>query len=80
VLQVSDTGRGMSEEFVRLRLFRPFATTKPSGLGVGLAQSKAIVEAHGGRIRAESRPGEGTRFEVRVPQRPASAPATEVQA
>jgi signal transduction histidine kinase len=66
----------MSEEFVRQSLFRPFATTKPSGLGIGLMQSKAIVEAHGGTIRVESRPGRGTCFEVSLPERPNGSPAT----
>jgi hypothetical protein len=80
VLRVHDTGKGMSEDFVRRQLFRPFATTKPSGLGVGLAQSRAIVEAHGGVIRAESHPGAGTRFEVRIPQRGASQPAVGAHA
>jgi signal transduction histidine kinase len=71
VLRVRDSGRGMTEEFVRRDLFRPFATTKPAGLGIGLAQSKAIVEGHGGAIHVDSRPGRGTSFEVRVPLRPA---------
>ncbi|TMQ70449.1 MAG: PEP-CTERM system histidine kinase PrsK [Candidatus Eisenbacteria bacterium] len=69
-LSVKDSGEGMSEEFLRHSLFRPFATTKASGLGIGLMQSKAIVEAHGGTIRVESRPGRGTRFEVSLPERP----------
>lgn len=80
VLSVRDDGGGMSEEFIRTRLFRPFATTKKSGLGIGLAQSRAIVEAHGGRITVESRPGAGARFEVRIPQRPTAAPAAEERA
>jgi putative PEP-CTERM system histidine kinase len=67
VIEVSDTGRGMSEEFMRTRLFKPFSTTKKGGLGVGLAQSRGIVEAHGGTIDARSRPGEGTVFTLRVP-------------
>ncbi|MFI5369999.1 MAG: XrtA/PEP-CTERM system histidine kinase PrsK [Candidatus Eisenbacteria bacterium] len=80
VLRVRDTGRGMHEDFVRRQLFRPFATTKPAGLGVGLAQSRAIVEAHGGSIRVDSRPGSGTVFEVRIPQRETRPPAAEVRA
>ena len=67
VIEVSDTGRGMTEEFIRTRLFKPFSTTKKGGLGVGLAQCRGIVEAHGGTIDARSRPGEGTVFTVRVP-------------
>jgi len=67
VIEVSDSGRGMSEEFLRTRLFKPFSTTKKGGLGVGLAQCRGIVEAHGGTIDARSRPGEGTVFTVRIP-------------
>ncbi len=75
-ISVSDNGRGISEEYVRTRLFRPFATTKTNGLGIGLAQCRAIVEAHGGRIDVRSRPGEGATFVVRVPAGPGIAPAT----
>ena len=66
-IRVMDDGRGMSDEFMRTRLFRPFSTTKTNGLGIGLAQCRAIVEAHGGRIEVRSRPGTGTTFVVRVP-------------
>jgi putative PEP-CTERM system histidine kinase len=66
-VQVRDDGRGMSEEFIRTALFRPFATTKDEGLGIGLAQCRSIVEAHGGTIRANSRAGKGTTFEVILP-------------
>jgi putative PEP-CTERM system histidine kinase len=72
-LQVSDSGRGMSPDFVRESLFRPFASTKPHGLGIGLVQSKSIVEAHDGRIEVESRPGEGTTFSIRIPIRETSS-------
>jgi hypothetical protein len=65
--EVRDDGRGMSDEFMRTALFRPFSTTKSEGLGLGLAQSRSIVEAHGGRIRVVSRPGDGTTFEVTLP-------------
>jgi signal transduction histidine kinase len=68
-ITVRDTGRGMTEEFIRNQLFRPFATTKPSGLGVGLSQCRSIVEALGGTIEVESRPGSGTTFWVRMPAR-----------
>ena len=76
-LRVRDSGRGMSEEFMRTSLFRPFATTKTSGLGVGLSQCRSIVEAHGGTISVESRPGAGTTFSICVPAvvpAPAAAP------
>jgi hypothetical protein len=67
VFRVRDTGRGMSEEFMRTSLFRPFTTTKPAGLGVGLSQCRRIVEALGGAITVESQPGSGTTFSVRLP-------------
>ena len=60
-------GAGMSEEFVRDPLFVPLRTTKPKGLGIGLYQVKSIVEALGGRVRVESRPGLGTTFWVDLP-------------
>ena len=73
VIEVSDNGRGMTEDFIRTKLFKPFSTTKKGGLGVGLAQCRGIVEAHGGTIDARSRPGEGTVFTVRVPAGAATA-------
>ncbi|MCC6349911.1 MAG: PEP-CTERM system histidine kinase PrsK [Candidatus Eisenbacteria bacterium] len=79
-LRVRDDGRGMGEEFVRTRLFRPFATTKKNGLGIGLAQCRTIVQAHGGRIDVSSRPGAGTTFTVLLPVRPEAAARTEPEA
>jgi putative PEP-CTERM system histidine kinase len=67
VLTVADNGCGMSEEFRTRSLFRPFQTTKKSGLGIGLFQSKMIVESHGGRIAVASEPGKGTTFQVYLP-------------
>jgi len=61
---VRDQGCGMSEEFIRDRLFRPFETTKKKGFGVGLYQSKQIVDAHGGKIEVHSVPWEGTEMRV----------------
>lgn len=64
---VSDTGCGMPPEFVEQSLFRPFRTTKAKGLGIGLFQSKQLVEAHGGRMEVDSTEGRGTRFCVLLP-------------
>jgi putative PEP-CTERM system histidine kinase len=62
-----DQGCGMSAEFIRERLFKPFATTKQKGFGIGLYQCRQIVEAHAGRIEVKSTPGEGTEFTVWLP-------------
>jgi putative PEP-CTERM system histidine kinase len=65
--RVRDQGCGMSEEFIRTRLFKPFQTTKDKGFGIGLYQCKSIVEAHGGTIEVTSREGGGTEFTVFLP-------------
>src|ERR1035441_7083631 len=67
ILTVSDNGCGMSPEFLNRSLFRPFQTTKKSGLGIGMFQSKMIIEAHGGRIEVESQQGKGSIFRVLLP-------------
>ena len=73
VLTVSDNGRGMSPEFIRTSLFRPFQTTKKKGLGIGMFQSKLIVEAHQGVLQVESTPGHGTTFRLLLPLTPIPA-------
>jgi two-component system sensor kinase FixL len=60
-ISVSDTGPGLSEE-VAARLFHPFVTTKPTGMGIGLSISKTIVEAHGGRLWGENEGDGGAAF------------------
>ena len=67
VLAVSDDGGGMTPEFVAHSLFHPFRTTKPNGLGIGLFQTKMIVEAHGGWIAVRSLLARGTTIEVHLP-------------
>jgi signal transduction histidine kinase len=69
---VSDTGAGISPDQMQ-RIFGRFWQARPSdrrGLGLGLTIAKSIVEAHGGRIGAESRPGEGTEFWFTIPVAP----------
>ena len=66
-LSVSDNGCGMTPEFLKNSLFRPFHTTKKQGLGVGMFQAKMIVEAHSGNIQVKSEPGSGTTFQVMLP-------------
>jgi len=67
ILSVKDNGCGMSKEFMEQSLFRPFKTTKRQGMGIGLFQSKMIVEAHQGKIEVESEEGRGTTFKVFLP-------------
>jgi putative PEP-CTERM system histidine kinase len=67
ILSVADNGCGMSPAFLKTSLFRPFQTTKKKGLGIGMFQSKMIVEAHRGKIQVESEPGSGTTFRVLLP-------------
>ena len=67
VISVADNGCGMTPEFVRSSLFRPFQTTKKKGLGIGMFQSKMIVEAHHGRILVKSEPAVGTTFRIMLP-------------
>ena len=64
---VRDNGCGMTEEFIERSLFRPFQTTKKRGLGIGLFQSKLIVEAHRGTVEVTSAVGTGTEFRVMLP-------------
>jgi signal transduction histidine kinase len=68
VLEVRDTGAGIPPEHLR-RIFDPFFTTKdkPESLGLGLTIAHSIVEAHGGSIEVESRPGEGVTIRVALP-------------
>jgi len=66
-LSVADNGCGMSPAFLRDSLFRPFRTTKKKGLGIGMFQSKMIIEAHRGSIQVKSEVGVGTTFRVTLP-------------
>jgi PAS domain S-box-containing protein len=65
-VQVADSGPGLPEANLA-QAFAPFFTTKADGIGIGLALSRSIVDAHGGRLWAESRPGEGAVFRFTLP-------------
>jgi signal transduction histidine kinase len=67
LVEIIDNGAGMSAEFVRDRLFQPFQTTKPDGVGLGMATASEIVRLHRGTIRVRSQPGGGTLVRVRFP-------------
>ena len=82
VVEVADNGRGMSAEDVEHAFDRFYRGGEegggPSGTGLGLAIVRSLVELHGGDVRIDSAPGEGTRFTVRLPLAPepdASQPA-----
>lgn len=75
-LSVTDTGAGMSEDFVKERLFKPFDTTKGSkGMGIGAYQVREYVKSIGGRLKVRSRTGQGTCITLLLPL--AESPADE---
>ena len=76
VIEVSDTGCGMSADFVRNRLFKPFVSTKAGGFGIGAFEARELVRAMNGRLEVESREGLGSRFAVRLPLAVADGLAT----
>jgi signal transduction histidine kinase len=65
-VSVQDSGTGLKEDEIN-RLFEAFYSTKPSGLGMGLAICRTIVDSHGGRLWATSNPGPGTTFHFILP-------------
>ena len=66
---VQDTGRGLSPETLS-RLFEPFYTTKPNGMGMGLVICRSIIEAHGGRLWAGACQPHGALFQFAIPAQP----------
>jgi putative PEP-CTERM system histidine kinase len=66
-LRIKDNGCGITEDYLKNHIFKPFRTTKEQGLGIGLYQCKQIIEAHSGTICAESAAGEGTVLTVSLP-------------
>ncbi|MBT8444418.1 MAG: PEP-CTERM system histidine kinase PrsK, partial [Gammaproteobacteria bacterium] len=67
-ITIADTGSGMSQEFIRTRLFRPFDSTKGSqGMGIGAYQARTFVVESGGSLEVESEPNEGTNVRIRLP-------------
>ncbi|MGE5347557.1 MAG: ATP-binding protein [Acidithiobacillales bacterium] len=67
VLEIEDDGPGMPEEFLTHRLFHPFQTTKPDGVGLGLYSARQIVGLHRGTIEVQSAPGAGTTVKIALP-------------
>lgn len=68
IVEIVDSGTGMSAEFMRSRLFKPFVSSKRDGFGIGAFEARELVLAMGGQLDVESREGLGTRFFVRLPK------------
>lgn len=66
-IEVVDAGSGMTPEFVRSGLFKPFVSSKKGGFGIGAFEAREMIKAMGGRLAVESREGLGTRFTVTLP-------------
>jgi len=66
-IEIIDAGSGMSPEFVRNGLFKPFVSSKQGGFGIGAFEAREMIKAMGGRLHVESREGVGTRFSVVLP-------------
>jgi putative PEP-CTERM system histidine kinase len=75
-IDVADQGPGMSPEFVRDELFRPFRTTKSAGYGIGAYQARETIRALGGRLDVLSAPGQGTTMRIVLPIRDNAATAS----
>lgn len=67
VIEVTDTGEGMTESFIRTRLFKPFTSTKQAGMGIGAFETSEFIRQLGGTLNVSSRPGEGTSFMIELP-------------
>lgn len=63
-ISITDHGTGMDGDFLRNRLFQPFASTKPGGFGIGSFEARSLIAAMGGRLVVDSTPGEGTEFSI----------------
>ncbi|MGC4250540.1 MAG: PEP-CTERM system histidine kinase PrsK [Sphingobium sp.] len=66
-VEIVDRGTGMTAEFMRRELFKPFSSSKTGGFGIGAFEARELAAAMGGRIDVESKPGAGSRFTLRLP-------------
>jgi putative PEP-CTERM system histidine kinase len=76
-IEITDQGPGMSAEFIRDRLFRPFASTKRDGLGIGAYQARELLRKAGGDLLVESREGVGTTMRILLPAVPLGGAAPQ---
>ncbi|MBW8898572.1 MAG: PEP-CTERM system histidine kinase PrsK [Massilia sp.] len=75
-VEITDTGEGMTEEFIRDRLFKPFDSTKSAGMGIGVFESREYITELGGALEVTSQPALGTTFKVVLPLHRVAAAAT----
>ena len=82
LITIADTGEGMSEEFIRERLFKPFESTKSAGMGIGVFESGEYIAELGGKIELVSEVGAGTTYYVHLPlhQKQAQAQTHDIAA
>jgi len=69
-VDVIDQGRGMTVEYIRSYLFKPFSSSKAGGFGIGAFEARALAQTMGGSVEVESKPGVGSRFTLRLPLAP----------
>ncbi|SEP41225.1 XrtA/PEP-CTERM system histidine kinase PrsK [Nitrosovibrio sp. Nv6] len=67
IVEIKDTGHGMSEEFIREKLFKPFESTKSAGMGIGVFESREYVSELGGKLEVSSSESNGTVFRIVLP-------------
>lgn len=67
VIECEDSGHGMSEEFIRDRLFKPFESTKSAGMGIGVFETREYIQEIGGKLDVFSRISDGTTFRITLP-------------
>jgi len=75
LIEVEDTGKGMSEQFIRDQLFKPFQSSKAHGMGIGTFESREYIRELGGTLEVHSREQTGTVFRIRLPLAMAAAAA-----
>jgi len=75
-VEITDTGEGMTDEFIRERLFKPFDSTKSAGMGIGVFESREYITELGGALEVTSQPAQGTTFKVVLPLHQMAATAT----
>lgn len=67
IIEIKDNGHGMSEQFIREKLFAPFESTKTAGMGIGVFESKEYIESIGGKLQVSSKESKGTIFSIMLP-------------